>query len=239
MHHCVLSSTSYRKSYGPLGPGILWAGGNERPTLRLNTQYKYGIDWPSRFQFLAEYMSALPEDLDIYLAITFEYIEKEKAEAAQYKESYMIWNAVPTPKYENGTYTHNSADLVVAKSGILLQGMGHMHDGGTKVELYVNDKLACDSKMYYNSRPGYGAGLMPREHINAVDSESDGPAHAHDPFGMQHISDPGACTNFGYVNKGDKMHVKAYYNTKEYDVMKHQGKTEEQMGIMRVYIGAD
>jgi hypothetical protein len=227
------------KSYTPLGPNILWAGGNERPTLRLNTQYKYGLDWPSSFNFLLDYMSALPEDVDVYLGITFEYIEKDQPGAQEYKDAYLIWNAVATPQYENGTYSHDSVDWVVPQAGVLLQAMGHMHDGGTKVELYINEQLACMSRMYYNARPGYGAGVMQHGHSRSIEASNDGPAHGHDPFGAQHISDPGQCTNFGRVNQGDKMHVKAYYNTKEYNVMSHQGKVEEQMGIMRVYIGPD
>lgn len=129
MHHCVMSSLTRAKSYTPLGPNILWAGGNEKPTLRLNTRYKYGLDWPMNFNFLIEYMSSVQEDTDVSLAITFEYLEKDQPEAEKYRDSYLIWNSVGTPAYKNGTYDIVSSAYVVPKSGVLLHGMGHMHDG--------------------------------------------------------------------------------------------------------------
>jgi hypothetical protein len=228
-------------SLTPLGPNILWAGGNERPTLRLNTRYKYGIDWPETFNFALEYMSAIKQDVNVSLAITFEYIEKSQPEAKEYKDSYLIWNSVGTPQYHNGSYNQSSWEWTVPKSGILLHGMGHMHDGGTHVDLYVNDTMVCSSRMYYNARPGYGSSLAPQHGHNAKEKRSlatsDKPSSQ--VFGGKHISDPGQCTSFGRVEKGDRMHVVAYYNTAEYNVMNHEGKMEEQMGILRVFVGPD
>jgi hypothetical protein len=242
MHHCVMSSYSRALSYTPLGPNILWAGGNERPTLRLNARHKYGIDWPVNYNFLLEFMSVVPRDVNVSLAVTFEYIEKNTPESKGYKDSYLIWNSVGTPQYQNGSYSHKSSQWTVPKSGVLLHGMGHMHDGGTHVELYVNDKMVCDSRMFYNARPGYGDLTIARHGHSVRRSKSlsrrDG-VGSHDPFGGKHISDPGHCTGFGRVEKGDRMHVQAYYNTKEYDVMSHKGAVEEQMGILRVFVGPD
>ncbi|KAF2671725.1 hypothetical protein BT63DRAFT_452228 [Microthyrium microscopicum] len=243
MHHCVMSSYDRMTSMTPLGPQILWAGGNERPTLRLNTRYKYGIDWPSNVNFLLEYMSAVKQDVNVSLAVTYEYIPKSSPEAENYRDSYLMWNSVGTPRYQNGSYAQDNKNLqyTVPESGVLLQAMGHMHDGGTRVELYINDKLACSSKMFYNRRPGYGSLTVPassHSHATTTLARRDDPSH-HDPFGGKHISDPGQCTSFGRVEKGDKMYAKAYYNTKEYNVMNHGGSVEAQMGIIRVFIGPD
>jgi hypothetical protein len=229
-------------SYTPLGPNILWAGGNERPTLRLNTRYKYGIDWPADFNFILEFMSALKQDVNVSLAITFEYIEKSQPEAKDYKDSYLIWNSVGTPQYQKGSYNRSSWEWTVPKSGVLLHGMGHMHDGGTNVDLYINDKIVCSSRMFYNARPGYGSVIAPPQHGHSAKQRqtldtNDAPSSMH--FGGKHISDPGHCTSFGHVEQGDRMSVVAYYNTTEYNVMDHQGKVEEQMGILRVFIGPD
>jgi len=244
MHHCVMSSFSRALSYTPLGPGILWAGGNERPTLRLNTRYKYGIDWPEDFNFLLEFMSSIKQDVNVSLAITFEYLEKQQPEAVDYRDSYLIWNSVGTPQYQNGSYNHSSWEWTVPQSGVLLHGMGHMHNGGTHVDLYVNNKMVCSSRMHYNARPGYGnSGGSARHHGRAVQATKmlaarDGGPH-HGAFGDKDISDPGHCTSFGRVEKGDRMYIRAYYNTTEYDVMSHKGKVEEQMGILRVFVGPD
>jgi hypothetical protein len=239
MHHCVMSSNTRRTSMTPLGPQILWAGGNERPTLRLNTRYRYGIYWPADFSFTVEYMSSLRRDVRVRPAITFEYIERGPAQALGYRDSYLIWNSVGTPRYQNGSYSlsSRSQQWTVPKSGVLLHAMGHMHDGGTNVDLYINDALACSSLMYYDARPGYGSGQMAqgwqRDSLRG-NSRSNG-----EKFGGQHISDPGHCTSFGRVEAGDRMYIQAYYNTQEFNVMSHNGKTEAQMGILRVFIGAD
>jgi hypothetical protein len=188
-------------------------------------------------------MSVAKQDVNVSLAITFEYIEKSRPEVKSYKDSYLIWNSVGTPQYQNGSYSHTSSQWTVPKSGLLLHGMGHMHDGGTHVDLYINDKMVCSSRMIYNGRPGYGSSIEPPQHRHSVRrgntlSRRDG-IGSHGAFGGKHISDPGHCTAFGRVEKGDRMHVKAYYNTKEYDVMSHKGAVEEQMGILRVFIGPD
>jgi hypothetical protein len=221
----------------PLGPQILWAGGNERPTLRLNTRYRYGIYWPADFSFTVEFMSSITGDIRVRPAITFEYIEDKQAKALGYRDSYLIWNSVGTPRYENGSYSlsSRSRQWTVPRSGVLLHAMGHMHDGGTRVDLYINDRMACSSRMYYNARPGYASGQMAHGRPGwRIDSPS-----SHEDFGGKHISDPGHCTSFGRVEEGDRMHILAYYDTKEYNVMSHNGKMEEQMGILRVFIGPD
>jgi hypothetical protein len=122
----------------------------------------------------------------------------------------------------------------------------HMHDGGTHVDLYINDKLSCSSLMFYNARPGYGTAIVPREQQGlagqakyAMSSTQDQPHAGHALFGGKHISDPGMCTSWGRVEQGDKMRVTAYYDTKNFGAMSHKGKVEEQMGILRVYVGPD
>jgi hypothetical protein len=191
------------------------------------------------FNFLIEFMSAIKQDVNVSVAITFEYLEKSQPEAEEYRDAYLIWNSVGTPQYQKGAYNRASSAWIVPKSGVLLHGMGHMHDGGTHVDLYINNKLACSSRMYYNARPGYGSTLEPRHGHSSQNKNSLAPSDApsHVAFGGKHISDPGHCTSFGRVEKGDRMHVVAYYNTTEYNVMNHEGKVEEQMGILRVFIG--
>jgi hypothetical protein len=124
MHHCVMSSMDRYTSLTPLGANILWAGGNERPTLRLNTKYKYGIDWPTTFNILVEYMNALQKEVSVSLAVSFEYIEKSQPEGEAYQDSYLIWNSVGTPKYQYGQYNQTSIEWTVPRSGVLLHGMG-------------------------------------------------------------------------------------------------------------------
>jgi hypothetical protein len=112
-----------------------------------------------------------------------------------------------------------------------------MHDGGSDMRLFVNGKQVCKSVMHYNLRPGYtppGGAMagMSHGHSKAVDiagSQSHG--------GSDHISDPGACTNFGTINKGDRLSSEAWYDANAHPLMEHNGKKENLMGNMRVYVG--
>jgi hypothetical protein len=241
LHHCVFSSNTRFKSYTPLGSHILWAGGNERPTLRLNTRYKYGIDWPDTYNILFEFMSALEQPKRVFLSVSFEYIEKTQPEAADYKDSILTWFTIGNPK-QVGAYDLSSKPWQAPTDGVLLHAMGHMHDGGTSVDLYINEKLACSSHMYYARRSGYDGGSITM-HGNKTAAHGslttrDG-APGHGGFAGTHISDPGHCTSFGRVHKGDNMTIQAHYNTTKHNTMAHEGKTEEQMGIIRVFIGPD
>jgi len=54
---------------------------------------------------------------------------------------------------------------------------------------------------------------------------------------MEHISDPGACTDFGDIKKGDRLTSEAWYDAVKHPLMVHNGKKENLMGNMRVYVG--
>jgi hypothetical protein len=69
-----------------------------------------------------------------------------------------------------------------------------MHDGGTDMKLYVNSKMVCKSVMHYNAREGY------KPHRRLTKRQG-----GHGGHGVMHISDPGACTDFGSVNIGDRL----------------------------------
>ena len=65
-----------------------------------------------------------------------------------------------------------------------------MHDGGTHMDLKVGNRVVCKSVMHYGVRIGYRK-LKKRQHGHGS--------------GGKHISDPGACTDFGTVRTGDRL----------------------------------
>jgi hypothetical protein len=117
-----------------------------------------------------------------------------------------------------------------------------MHDGGTDTRLYINNKLICKSIMHYGGRSGYGGGNFAEASATTTQSSSaPSPARGDQP-GIKtqlHISDQGMCSNFGRVEKGDRMRIEAFYNTTKYSLLTHNGHPEALMGNMRVYIGLD
>lgn len=53
-----------------------------------------------------------------------------------------------------------------------------------------------------------------------------------------HISDVAVCKDFGFVKKGDKLKVIAYYDETKHMQMKSKwGFLEPQMGIAQTYVG--
>ena len=180
------------------GQGSLWAAGNERPTLRLNNAEKYGLEFPSKFLMMIDLMAETTTPKNLTLEITYETIPKTDS---SYKAATMYWLTIGEPWAKEGNYKFDT--IMPTWSGVtgsLLYSIGHMHDGGTDMKLYVNGKMVCKSVMHYNARAGYS--------ISSKDSSMAGMAGmGHDGHGGSglHISEPGACTDFGTVNKGDRL----------------------------------
>jgi len=141
----------------------------------------------------------------------------------------------------NSAYKFSTLPSTSTVTGSLLYAIGHMHDGGTDMRLYVSSKMVCKSVMHYNARPGYGspteggamAGMAGMNH--SVKKRQ----HAHGGAGTMHISDPGACTDFGTVKAGDRLTAEAWYDAGKFGLMQHNGKAENLMGNMRVYVGGN
>jgi len=223
LHHIAM--------FGPGGgTGSLWAAGNERPTLRLNTADKYGLEFPSKYMLMIDLMTEAKDTKNLTLEVTFEIIPKSNKE---YKAATMYWLTVGEPWAKEGRYKFDT--ILPTWSGIdgkLLYSIGHMHDGGTDMQLFVNEKMVCKSIMHYNSREGYTATANGKNSTSMA-----GMQHGHSSDSGLHIADPGACTAFGTVKKGDKLRAEAWYDSNKYPLKKHNGANENLMGNMRVYIG--
>jgi hypothetical protein len=93
--------------------------------LRLNSQYKYGIDWPSgRFGVSVDLMSEAKVPMNLSLAILYEYLEKDQPEAEEYKASYLRWNQVGFPAAKDGVYSFDSRPWSSPINGKLLYAIG-------------------------------------------------------------------------------------------------------------------
>ncbi|KAF2400687.1 hypothetical protein EJ06DRAFT_556215 [Trichodelitschia bisporula] len=220
------------------GGGSIWACGNERPTLRLNTEYNYGIDFPANYMLMIDLMTEDPKPKSLTLEITYEWVPKSSG----YKAATMYWLTIGEPAAKSGVYKFTTQPVKANVGGKLLYSIGHMHDGGTDMRLFISGKEVCRSIMHYNARPGYAPkgsggmeGMEGMGHGGAGAAPAAGGGHAHG--GMAHISDPGACINFGEVPKNSMMTAEAWYDAVKYPLMEHNGKKENLMGNMRVYVG--
>ncbi|KAF2673518.1 hypothetical protein BT63DRAFT_451567 [Microthyrium microscopicum] len=260
LHHIALFGTGG-------GGGSIWAAGNERPTLRLNTGSKYGFDFPSAFMLMIDLMTEDVKPKNLTLEITYEHVPRT---TPGYKAATMYWLTIGEPAAKTGKYSFSTMPSIVSGAGQLLYSIGHMHDGGDNMSLYVGGNLVCKSVMHYNSRAGYGkdangaadehagmagmagmagakgkaasgstaAAAMPKTASGGMVGHSHTKRqHAHGGGGGLHISDPGACTDFGTVTSGQSMKATAFYDAGKYGLMEHNGAKERLMGNMRVYIG--
>jgi hypothetical protein len=115
LHHTALAG----------GPGgSIWAAGNERPTIRLNSKHKYGIDWPASFFFTLDIMSEKKEAMTVSMSITYEYIEKDSPQGKLYKAAVMRWLQIGNPSPSPGVKVYKNTPSAAPVNGKLLYTIG-------------------------------------------------------------------------------------------------------------------
>lgn len=159
------------------------------------------------YMLMIDLMTETVKPLDLTLEVTFEWVPKT---APGYKAAAMYWLTVGEPAAKDGKYSFQSTQAYSGYNAKLLYAIGHMHDGGSDMQLFLgsgaNKKMVCKSIMFYNARPGYSESATITKQMGgkmSMRTVSHGPEE--DEAGMQHISDPGACTNFGEVKRGELM----------------------------------
>jgi hypothetical protein len=115
LHHTVLAS---------LTKGAIWAAGNERPTIRLNTESKYGIDWPASYGVSVDIMSERPEPFNVSMSIIFEYVDKNSDMGKKYKDIIMRWLTIGYPAPPTGQRTYPTQPWRADRDVKLLYAIG-------------------------------------------------------------------------------------------------------------------
>jgi hypothetical protein len=159
----------------------------------------------------------------VFLTITWEFIP---GKPEGYKNVKTLWldaaecgapsSEIPPP--DGDVFTLTSKPWLADADGYkLLNTLGHMHDGGQHLEIYANDKLVCDSVATYGGDPLY---------VTAEGADKN-----------DHISKMGLCQKFAELKKGDKLHLKAYYDFEKHSGLRNlKGKLSGVMGISVVFV---
>lgn len=113
LHHIALFGTG-------AGGGSIWACGNERPTLRLNTEEKYGLAL-TQFMLMIDLMTETAEKKTLTLEIAYETVPKT---TAGYKAAVMYWLTIGEPAAKDGIYKFTSQSQNAGYSGKLLYAIG-------------------------------------------------------------------------------------------------------------------
>jgi hypothetical protein len=141
------------------------------------------------------------DDIEVYPTADMEYIPGKPANYLDASPVFLpvtgcdakafVPGIVQTPK-DQKKWTLNSKGVIAAEDAILFVFRGHMHDGGSNIDLKVNDKLACDSQAIYGGKGHVGR-------------TSDGKT-------WQTIGDMKTCPDGVLVKKGDKISMSANYD---------------------------
>jgi hypothetical protein len=229
------SKTATGGSTKPLNTGRrIFGSGVERVPVRINRHAKYGLYFKNNWPLLMsiELMSQAAKPLKVYSAITYEYVEGPAA--AGYKDATVVYMditgcGISSAPAKNHTYRYTSPPWTSPVDARFLFALGHLHNGGTAVQLFKNSQQICLSKaLYGHRRPGYGPVpaniIMPG--MSAADNAPD-----------SHISDMASCEDFGALKKGDTVTLTANYDADRYPQMVDKKGMQPIMGISLVYIG--
>jgi len=129
------------------------------------------------------------------------------------------------------------------EDGRVLGARGHLHDGGVKVVMYLNDKFTCASDAVYGVKDQSDSGMDGMAGMGGGHSHggaSGGGVGGQSAVGIKTISSMTPCTGPFPVKKGDTMKLVAVY-----DLAKHplrdtgSGKgAADVMGMMGISFSA-
>jgi len=117
LHHIALFGSG-------AGQGSLWACGNERPTLRLNTGEKFGLDFPASYMLMIDLMTEEVAAKSLTMEITYEWVPKTEP---GYKAAAMYWLTIGEPAAKSGIYSFKSTPSYTSSAGSLLYAIGYVN----------------------------------------------------------------------------------------------------------------
>ena len=155
---------------------------------------------------------------DIVVSITYEYVTR--ANAPGFFPITAYWLDVggcedsSQPAHPDSTFIYTSPTLLGTQRGTITFVGGHLHDGGTNINLMKNGKVVCSA----------GATYEAYKNVEGIGS-------------TEHIVNIGTCPMPGKTKPGDSWLIKAYYDTSLHEPMTlMDGSLEPVMGIMLAYV---
>jgi len=126
---------------------------------------------------------------------------------------------------QSGPTNTTSGKFYVMEDGEILRARGHLHDGGVRVDMFINDKFVCASEAVYGDKDDKGA----MGHDHGSKPEGNGAA-------IRTISFMTAYEKPIRVKKGDTMSLNVQYNLAKYPLRKSAGGHEAGgvMGMMSI-----
>jgi hypothetical protein len=185
-------------------------------------------------------MNMVDTPRDAYLTMTFEYIPGMPAGFSKVQSLWFDIGGCRTsslPAKPDTHFDYTSPSWTSDISGRVTFVAGHLHDGGTRLEVVRNERLVCDAVAEYGHEMMKGE-KMPRRHEHEHEHEHEGMPGMN--MSSTHISRMSTCENAGKIEKGDQWTVTAHYNTAMHEPMTNgDGSLEPIMGIALVYVAGE
>lgn len=256
----------------PASSERIFASGNERSTLFFNPKYSNATNlgyplYPSdRMGLITDLMNMNPDAKDVWLTMYWDYIEGHPKHFAEVKPVWLdvdqcgiseVWGRNAGSKFEI-----KASPWTANFDGEVVFAAGHLHDGGTEIDILVDGKLVCRSEATYGSDQDalMRSQAAIRGEILPLSTKSDAaPAPAapatgkssggHSHGGGKHIVAMNLCADNkanlkGYplvpwgikeVKKGQKWVLRAAYDYSKHDGMRSRG-TERMATIMGISV---
>jgi len=168
--------------------------------------------------FSGELMNMRDTSQRVLLSVIWEYIPSIPS---GFKEVTPYWLDIGgcsdsrKPAKAGSEFSYSSPNLTSNFKGRVAFIGGHLHDGGTMLEVFRNDKTVCVNT------PGYSS-----VEVAALT--------------LGHISSMTRCEDVGRVEPGDKWRLMAHYDTTQHaPMMSNDGTLEPVMGIALAYVVKD
>jgi hypothetical protein len=248
-HHYISSLTGPRRHALPCGGPAAFSAitekimvgepfytfGNERLELHYEnsgpTKAGYYITADDHLSAMIELMNMSETPKDVFFLIEYEYLLGKPAgylDARPLQLAMCELGQVKPPN--NSTFILESAPMSSPIEGPIILAGGHVHDGGLRVDIFVDDKVICDSITSYGGRPEF-VQASPASGLNSMKGMEKMQS-------MSHISDQTECHNVGELKKGQKLKLKAYYDLSKWHGMTDlSGNLGEVMGLAMLHVG--
>lgn len=228
-------------------PGQRWfASGNERTVTDLSHEGKIpsGYYWPknARNLHVLELMNQAMHPQEAILSVTFEWVPGHPSD---FYDVTPVWLDIggcggdsDEPVTSDTVFRYNAPTYKADFEGAIISMGGHLHDGGTHIDIYKNYQTICQPHAYYGQTAGYWdqAGMAMTMNDTMTDMQMD-----MGDMRMPHISTMGYCQSpIGSIMPDDVIGLNAYYNLTEYSPMLNSdGSDAEIMGISLIYVAAN
>jgi hypothetical protein len=226
----------------------------------------YPVFAADRFGLIADLMNMNPTSKQVWMTMYYDYVEDHPSGWDEMKPVWFDVNQCGTSEVGGGTAGSNfkvtSSPWTASFDGEVMGVGGHIHDGGTNLEIVSNGQIACNSSAWYGTNEEakkradiIKAGGVPSATLAPsmpMGSSADNSGGGHDHAGGQHIIAMSVCGELAghngspvsplkvsKVTKGQTWTIRAYYDYKKFNGMKNnRGGMDTVMGIAIMFVRA-